>query len=120
MTSAIRQFREFVTDIRKPAPYFPVATELKGLANLVFGSMQLIASQYMKYSKQPHLNQLSARHVRIGKEAVYIGCKQFVPGFLFAMCVRYFASRLVKSSASIAKVMIHGPLRGQLLKNSPS
>jgi hypothetical protein len=78
-TSAVKSFREFANEIRKPSPYVPVVTELKGITNIGLGSMQLLVSQYMKYSNNQYYNQLSARHVTIGKEAIYRGFIQLAP-----------------------------------------
>lgn len=81
----IKSFREFANEMRQPSPYRPLITELKGLTNLGLGSMQLLVGQYMKYSKSSYLNQLSARHVQIGNEAIYRGLVQFMPGFLVSI-----------------------------------
>ena len=96
--SVVKSFREFANGIRQPSPYCPVVTELKGITNLGVGSMQLLVSQYMKYSNNPYLNGLSARHVQIGKEAIYRGVIQFTPGFVFSMSMVYLVRKMETDS----------------------
>ena len=56
--------------------------------------MQLLFSQYMKYSNNPYYNQLSTRHVEIGKEAIYRGFIQFTPGFVLSMSMVYLVTKI--------------------------
>ncbi|HSX04597.1 MAG TPA: hypothetical protein VLG76_07715 [Rhabdochlamydiaceae bacterium] len=91
----IHTFRQFANELRNPVPYRPVTTELRGTANVVIGSLQLIVSRYMKYSSNPYYNSLEKRHVEIGFQALSLGLKQLTPAILASgtyYCYRNWSS----------------------------
>jgi hypothetical protein len=78
--ATVQRIRQFSNELRNPVPYFPVTTELRGTANIVIGSLQLLASRYMKYSS--NYNMFEKRHVEIGSQALSLGLQQLSPAIL--------------------------------------
>ena len=103
-------FRIFANELRKPYPYFPIVTELKGASNLVIGFLQLSISGYMKYSQNTYYNSLATRHWDIGTEAMARGAFEFVPGFLVG-----FGSMQVAKANNVTITDIINPLNVSLI-----
>ena len=75
----VTAIRHFENGLRAPSPYFPLTTELKGVANLAFGFLRLLGGVYMRYSSNPFHRSLTKSHIRIGAEEVRRGCIQVAP-----------------------------------------
>lgn len=75
---ALTAFRNFSTEIRQPAPYCPVVTELKGVTNIGLAALELLGCAYMKCKNSPHTNY----HLHLANETFTAGLNQFLPGFV--------------------------------------
>jgi hypothetical protein len=92
---AVVAFKNFANQLRQPSPYSLMITELKGATNLVIGTLQLLASNYM-YSQSPSYNSLADRHFEMGTEAIRQGVIEFVPGALATYGTAYGASQVAR------------------------
>lgn len=88
-------FRLTVNQLRQPAPYFPIATEAKAIANLMLGIAQLAASQALKLSSNPRYNdgRLTRRHIEIGTEPIRRGMIDLAPSLIVISLAYVYQSR---------------------------
>ncbi|MBX7067018.1 MAG: hypothetical protein K1X28_07290 [Parachlamydiales bacterium] len=90
----VQAFRRFDREIlREPMRYIPVATELKGITNLVIGSLQMVTYQLMRCSSKDYYQKLAKRHYEIGTQSLFRGVKEFVPGALAAVSTYLFVAQ---------------------------
>ena len=93
----VKDFRTFTNSIRQPSRYCPIVTEAKGVTNIVFGILELLASQYMKYNSNPDHNRRSRRHVEMGAKTLKTGLLQAAPGFLVSLFAAHLFKKYVKT-----------------------
>ncbi len=76
----VQAFRKTDRDfLRQPMRYIPLATEVKGIANLAIGSLQMVTWQLMRCSSKEYYKKLADRHFEIGMQSLSMGARECFP-----------------------------------------
>lgn len=73
--------RTFFTDLRTPQPYIPVGTEVRGIANIAIGLLEMV--------RAPLAGSLASHRFNNGLKSFEQGTVEFFPGVIFYSCIAH-------------------------------